>query len=80
VAKALRRNTLLVQTMIVGSQVENMFTFLAEMVNSGQLTTYSAVRLNKGSGFRQTISSELFDPVSGWQWDVYKNLLELNRL
>jgi len=79
-AKALRRNALLVQTMIVGSQVENMFTFLAEMVNAGQLTSYSAVRLNMATGFRQTISSELFDPVNGWQWDVYKNLLELNKL
>jgi hypothetical protein len=32
------------------------------------------------TGFRQTISSELFDPVNGWQWDVYKNLLELRKL
>jgi hypothetical protein len=36
--------------------------------------------LNVGSRLRQTISYELFDPVSGWRWDVYRNLLELNRL
>lgn len=80
VVKAFRKNALLVRTRIVGSQVENMFTFFAEMVNAGQLTTYSAVRLNMGSRTKQTISTELFDPESGWQWDVYKNLLELNKL
>jgi DNA-binding Lrp family transcriptional regulator len=79
-AKALRKNTLLVRTMVLGSQVENMFTFFSELVNAGQLLTYSAVRLNMGSRFKQTISYELFDPVSGWQWDVYTNLLELNKL
>jgi len=80
VAKALRRNAILIRTRIVGSQVDNMFTFFAEMVNAGQLTTFSAVRLNMGSRVKQTISTELFDPVFGWQWDVYKNLLELNKL
>jgi ribosomal protein L19 len=80
VAKALRKSTLLVRTRIIGSQVENIFSFFAEMVNAGQLTTYSVVRVNMNSRFRQTISTELFDPVSGWQWDVYKNLLELNKL
>lgn len=80
VAKAIRKNTLLVRTRIIHSQVENMFTFFSEMVNAGLLTTYSAVRLNMRSRVRQTISYELFDPASGWQWDVYKNLLELNKL
>jgi DNA-binding Lrp family transcriptional regulator len=80
VAKTLRKNTLLVRTRILNSQVENMFTFFSELVNAGQLTSYSTVRLNVGSRLRQTISYELFDPVSGWRWDVYRNLLELNRL
>jgi len=78
--KALRKNSLLVRTRIINSQVENMFTFFSEMVNAGQLTSYSAVRLNIDSRIRNTISCELFDPVSGWEWDVYKNLLELNKL
>ena len=30
------------------------------------------VRLNLDSRLQQTISFELFDDVSGWQWDVYK--------
>lgn len=79
-AKALRKNTLLLRTGIVDSQVENLFTFFSEMVSAGQLTAYSAVRLNMSSRSSQTISNELFDPELGWQWDVYKNLLELNKL
>ena len=79
-AKALRKNTLLVRTRIVNSQVSNLFAFFSEMVNAGQLVSYSAVRLNMTSRLRQTISDELFDPISGWQWDVYKLLLELNKL
>ena len=79
-AKALRKNTLLVRTRIIGSQVENMFTFFSEMVNAGQLTSYSAVRLNMNSRLAQTISYELFDDVSGWQWDIYGLLLQLNKL
>jgi DNA-binding Lrp family transcriptional regulator len=79
-AKARRKNTLLVRTRIVHSQVENMFTFFSEMVNAGQLISYSAVRLNLNSRLQQTISYELFDDVSGWRWDVYGLLLELNKL
>jgi DNA-binding Lrp family transcriptional regulator len=80
VAKALRKNTLLVRTRVVGSQVENMFAFFSEMVNAGQLISYSGVRLNMNSRLAQTISYELFDDVSGWQWDVYGLLLQLNKL
>ena len=79
-AKALRKNALLVRTTIINSQVEKMFTFFSELVNAGQLTSFSAVRLNMNSRAQQTISPELFDNGSGWQWDVYKNLLELNKL
>jgi DNA-binding Lrp family transcriptional regulator len=79
-AKVLRKNTLLVKTRTVNSQVENMFAFFSELVNAGQLMSYSAVRVNMNSRLQQTISYELFDDVSGWQWDVYKNLLELNKL
>ena len=79
-AKALRKNTLLVRTRIVDSQVENMFTFFSEMVNAGQLISYSAVRLNMNRRWSQTISHELFDDVDGWRWDVYELLLELNKL
>jgi DNA-binding Lrp family transcriptional regulator len=80
IAKALRKNTLLVRTRIIDSQVENVFTFFSEMVNAGQLTSYSAVRLNMNNRLYQTISYELFDDIDGWRWDVYGLLLELNKL
>lgn len=80
VSKALRKTTLLVRTRMINSQVENMFAFFSEMVNVGVLTSYSAVRLNMNSRLHQTISCELFDDAGGWQWDVYKVLLELNKL
>ena len=79
-AKELRRDALLVRTTIVDSLVENMFTFFSELVNAEQLTSYSTLRLNMDSRVGQVISYDLFDPVSGWQWDVYQNLLELNKL
>jgi DNA-binding Lrp family transcriptional regulator len=79
-SKALRKNTLLVRTRMIDSQVGNMFTFFSEMANAGHLTSYSAVRLNLNSRLQQTVSFELFDDVSGWQWDVYKLMLELNKL
>jgi DNA-binding Lrp family transcriptional regulator len=79
-SKALRKNTLLVRTRMIDSKVGNMFTFFSEMANVGLLTSYSAVRLNLNSRLQQTISFELFDDVSGWQWDTYKLLLELNKL
>jgi DNA-binding Lrp family transcriptional regulator len=80
VSKALRRNTLMVSTRIVSSQVENLFTFFSEMTNLGLLNTYSGVRINSISRQVQTISFELYDDVSGWQWDRYENLLKLNKL
>ena len=80
VAKALRKNTLLVRTRVMNSQVEKMFTFFSELVECGRLETYSAVRLNIDSRLAQTVSFELYDNDTGWQWDVYKNLLELNKL
>jgi DNA-binding Lrp family transcriptional regulator len=80
ISKILRKNALIVRTRMINSRVETMFTFFSEMVNAGLLTSYSAVRLNMQSRLHQTISSELFDDVEGWKWDIYKNLLELNKL
>jgi len=80
VAKVLRKNTLLVRTRIPDPQVEQMFTFFSEMVNAGQLSSYSSVRLNMSSRLQQTLSPELYENETGWQWDIYKNLLALNKL
>jgi len=78
--KAARKNTLLVRTMVIHSQVSNLFTFFSEMANLGLLNSFSAVRLDMYSRENDTITCDLFDEVEGWQWDVYKNLLELNKL
>jgi len=80
VSKALRRNTLMVSTQILSSQVENLFAFFSEMTNVGLLNSYSGVRINFSGRQVQTISFELYDDVSGWQWDRYENLLKLNKL
>ena len=79
-SKAARKNTLLVRTRVIQSQVSNLFTFFSEMTNLGLLNSYSAVRLDMYSREMDTITFDLFDEVEGWQWDVYKNLLELNKL
>jgi DNA-binding Lrp family transcriptional regulator len=79
-SKAARKNTLLVRTRVIQSQVSNLFTFFSEMTNLGLLNAYSAVRLDMYSREMDTITFDLFDEVEGWQWDVYKNLLELNKL
>jgi DNA-binding Lrp family transcriptional regulator len=79
-SKILRRNALLVRTRMIESQVSKLFAFFSEMTNLGMLNSYSAVRLDMNSRQWQTISFELFENVGGWQWDVYENLLELNKL
>jgi len=80
VSKVLRKNTLLVRTRMVESQVSNLFTFFSEMTNLGLLNSYSSVRLDMNSRTQQTISYENFDESEGWKWDVYENLLQLNKL
>ena len=80
ISKVLRKNSLMVRTRMIQSQVSNLFSFFSEMTNIGLLNSYSAIRLDMNVRRRQTISFELFDETEGWQWDVYKNLLELNQL
>jgi len=66
--------------MVIHSQVSNLFTFFSEMANLGLLNSFSAVRLDMYARDMDTITPDLFDEAEGWQWDVYKNLLELNKL
>jgi len=80
VAKVLRRNTLMVQTYMLQSQVANMFSFFSTLARTGLLKSYSSVRLNFGSRETQTISSELFDDEKGWNPDLEKSLAELSNL
>lgn len=80
VSKVLHKNALVVRTRMINSQLKNMFEFFSEMANVGLLESYSAVRLSLYSRLQQTISFELFDDIDGWKWDVYKIMLELNKL
>jgi len=79
-SKVIRKNALVVRTRLIQSQVSNLFNFFSEMSNLGLLSSYSAVRLDMYARDMDTITFDLFDEVEGWQWDVYKNLLELNKL
>jgi len=79
-AKALRRNALMVQTYLLQSQLPNMFSFFSAMARAGLLKSYSAVRLDFVSRETQSISSELFDEEKGWNLDLGKSLAELSKL
>lgn len=68
-SKVLGRNTLLVRTCILESQLQNMLKFFSEMAKNRMLESYSAVRLSFVGRETQTISYELFDDENGWKFD-----------
>ncbi len=80
VAKILRRNAVMVQTWMLGSQLQNMFVFFSYMARAGFLKSYSAVRMDLGSRETQSISDELFDDERGWAVDFEKCLAELPKV
>jgi hypothetical protein len=80
VSKVLRKNSLLVRTCILQSQLLNMFAFFSEMAKSGIIESYSAVRLNIEGRITQTISYELFDDVKGWTFDLKHLMADVRKL
>jgi len=72
IAKVLRENSLILETWMLESQSQKMFSFFSHMVRAGLLQTYSAVRMNVTDRKTQTISDELFDNESGWVVDFGK--------
>ncbi len=80
VAKVLRRNTVVVQTWMLESQLQNMFSFFSHMAKAGLLKSYAAVRMDLGTRETQTISDELFDDERGWTVDFEKCLSELPKV
>ena len=80
VSKVLRKNSLLIRTCILQSQLLNMFAFFSEMAKSGMLNSYSSVRLNFERRETQTISYELFDDEKGWIFDLKHALSDLRKL
>jgi DNA-binding Lrp family transcriptional regulator len=69
-SKVIGRNTLLVRTCILESQLRKMFDFFSEMAKNRMLESYSAVRLSSTGTETQTISYELFDDEKGWTFDL----------
>lgn len=80
VSKVLRKNSLLIRTYILQSQLLNMFGFFSEMAKSGMLDSYSSLRLNFESRETQTISYELFNDEKGWVFDLKNALSNLRKL
>ena len=79
-SKVLRKNSLMLRTTILQSQLINMFEFFSEMARAGMLSSFSSVRLNFSAMETQTISYELFDDEKGWTFDLGRCLVELRRL
>lgn len=77
VAKILRANAVMVQTWMLESQLQNLFSFFSQMAKAGFLKSYSAVRIDFRSREGQTISYELFDDEKGWTVDFAQCSSEL---
>jgi DNA-binding Lrp family transcriptional regulator len=80
IAKVLRRNSLILETQILDSQSQKMFSFFSHMARAGSLQTYSAVRMNWMSRKTQSISDELFDDENGWVVDFAKCSSDLQKV
>lgn len=80
IAKILRQNAVMVQTYVVESQLQKMFSFFSRMARAGYLKSYSVVRIDFGSRLYQTISDELFSDEKGWMVDFEKCSSELSKL
>jgi DNA-binding Lrp family transcriptional regulator len=79
-SKVLKRDSLLIRTCILDSQVAKLFNFFSEMARAGFLKSYSALRLTLENMETQTISYELFDDMKGWTFNLEECISNLNRL
>ncbi len=79
-SKVLRRNAVMIETWMLESQLQNMFSFFSSMARAEILKSYSAVRMDFRSRQRQTISDELFDDERGWVVDFEKCASELPKV
>jgi AsnC-type helix-turn-helix domain len=77
-AKVLRRNTLMIQTWMLSSQLYRLFGFLSHLAKAGLLKSYSSVRMDFPSRETQSISDELYDDEKGWNVDFQKCFAELS--
>lgn len=79
-SKVLRRNALMIETLMLDSQLQSMFSFFSHMAKAGYLTSYSTVRMDFASRQTQSISDELFDDEKGWVVDFQKCKSELPKV
>jgi len=79
-SKVIGRNSLLVRTCIIQSQVQNMFMFFSEMAKARMLQSFSPLRLSLTGRQTQTISYELFDDEKGWVVDFRRCTSKLRKL
>ena len=79
VAKVLRQNALLVRTYTLQNRVPSLFSFLSQIAQEGRVESYSAVRQNFVEREVQTISYELYEEETGWNFNLKKYLSELSR-
>lgn len=80
VAKVLHQNALFVRTYILQNRVPSLFAFLSQLALEGRVESYSAVRQNFVERDLQTISYELYDNDTGWNFNLSKYLSELAKL
>ncbi len=79
-SKVLRRNAVMIETWMLESQLQKMFSFFSEMARAGFLNSYSTVRMDFRSRQTQTISDELFDEENGWVVDFEKCSSQLPKI
>jgi len=79
-SKALRRNSLLIRTYTLQTQVQNLFAFLSEIAREGRIEDYSAIRQISFERDVRMIPYELYDEDDGWSFDIRKYLAELSKL
>ena len=76
-SKVLEKDTILLRTYILESQLHRLFEFFSELAKAHILQSYSAIRKNLQSRRTQTISYELFDEQQGWIIDFDKHRRQL---
>jgi len=79
-SKVLKKDTILLRTYILETQLHRLFQFFSELAKANVLRSYSAIRKNLRSRRTQTISCELYDEHEGWKIDFEKHRRQLIKL
>lgn len=79
-SKVLKKETILLRTYILETQLHRLFRFFSELAKANALRSYSAIRKNLQSRRTQSISYELYDEHEGWKIDFEKHRRQLVEL